>query len=140
MAPTFRHSRTASFKITTTAGATMNLSSGLKECNLARQVDTADVTHFHPTIVDRSFVIGFRSGEFSVSGMWSTTHVVQLDALLGSTAGGLFTFGPESTTSGRRKYTGASILTSLEYGASIDDMVSMSANFKVNGAVTVNTY
>ena len=67
----------------------------------------------------------------ALTGMFSSTHAKKFDAMLGSTVGGSFVYGPESTVAGRRKFTGASVMTSLKYDAPVNGKVVMDANFLV---------
>jgi len=48
-------------------------------------------------------------------------------------------FYAEGNTSGDRYYTGSAIVTSIEYGASIDEMVNASFSFTGNGVLTFGT-
>ena len=133
MAPTFRHGKSASITITNVSAAVINYSSGVNSVTFSRSADTADVTHFGQN--DKNFIPGLRGATLSLSGMFSSTHAKQLDAMLGSTTGGAFVYGPESTTSGRRKFSGASVMTSLKYDAPVGDKVALSADFLITGAV-----
>lgn len=133
MAPTFRHGKSGFLSITNVSAAVINYSSGINSVSFSRSLDTADVTHFGQN--DKNFIPGLRGATISLSGMFSSTHAKQLDALLGSTVGGNFIYGPESTAVGRRKFSGSSVMTSLKYDTPVGDKVALSADFLITGAV-----
>lgn len=138
MAPTFRHGKSGFISITSATGGVINYSSGMNSVSFSRSADTADVTHFGQN--DKNFIPGLRGATLSVAGMFSSTHAKKLDALLGTTAGGIFVFGPESTATGRRKFTGNSVMTSLKYDDPVGDKVACSADFLITGAVTSTNF
>lgn len=138
MAPTFKHGKNAYFAITSTTGGTINLSSGLAETSLSRSLDTAEVTTFGDG--DKNYIPGLRDATFSVSGHYSSTHADKLDPLIGWSTLPTFTFGPEGNTVTNIKYTGKTILTSLEYGASVGDKINLSLSFQCSGAITSTNF
>lgn len=138
MAPTFTHGKGAFFSVTSATGGTINFSSGLDDCTLSRQLDTAEVTTFGDN--DRNYIVGLRGADFSISGHFSSTHTKKLDPLLGHSTIPQFVYGPQGTSSGSRKYTGGCIMTSLEYHSPVDDKVDMGIDFIVTGAITSTSY
>ena len=138
MAPTFRHGRDARFSITTTTGGTIQLSSGLNELTLSRSMDTAEVTTFG--LNDKQYVVGLRDASFKAAGNFASTYDKKLQPLLGWSSGTNFVYGPESTASGRRKYTGKAHITSLEISSPAADMVGISMEFQVTGAITSTNF
>lgn len=137
MAPIYRHGQSAALTLDSTAGTLVNFSSGLTESNLSRSMDAAEVTNFGSGC-DKEFIKGLRGATISNSGVWSSTHADKLDGIFGnnSTATYSFEWQPESTAAGRHMLKGECIMTSLEYGASVGDAVSMSFELLVTGAVT----
>src|SRR5581483_2627322 len=138
MAPTFRHGKNAFFSVTSATGGTINLSSGIDDVKFSRKMNPADVTHFGNN--DKNYIVGLRDTTLSLTGIFSSTPAKNLDALLGSTSGGTFIYGPESTATGRRKFTGSSWLTGLDYEAPVADKVKLALNFQVTGAVTSTNF
>jgi predicted secreted protein len=132
--PTFLHGKGSYFSITTIAGATVKMSSGLEEVSFPRSVDTAEVTTYGKN--DRNFIAGLRSGTISVTGIFASTFEEKIAPLLGSTALTNFTFGPGSTATGARKEKGSAIVTSYEVGAPVGDKVSMKMSLQVTGTIT----
>lgn len=136
MAPNYRHGRGAALYFDSTANALVNFSSGLNEFTLSREMDTAEVSHFG--LFDRTYVAGLRGGTISFAGMFSSTHAEVLDGIFNrnSTATLSFEINPDGSTAvGRHLLKGESLLTSLEYTAAADDMVGLSGELTITGAV-----
>jgi len=132
-----RHGKGTGFALDSTAGTLVTLSSGLAEATLSREGETIDITNFGEN--DRNFLPGLRNATISCSGHFSSTHAEVLDGVFGrnSTASLSFEFSPDgSTATGRHLLKGESFLTSLEYGASVEDKVTLSFDLQVTNAVT----
>jgi len=140
--PTFRHGRNTAFKVDDSGGTLRDISSQCRGVTLSRPVDTADTTAY--LTFDKTSVVGFRSGTFSVEGMFSAGVSTEVDpvfsGILGQEASVTFEYGPEGTTTGRVRYTGEAYLTSYELSSPVGDMVGFSAEFLITGAVTRNTW
>lgn len=120
-----------------TAGSLVNLSSGITEMTCSRSLDTADITTYGDN--DRSYLPGLRGAEFSFSGNFSSTHAEVLDGVFGrnSTATVTVEFNPDgSTAAGRHLLRAECFLTGLDYGASVDDKVTMSGSLLASGVLT----
>ncbi len=98
----------------------------------------AKVTHFGQN--DENYIVGLRDATIAISGIFSSTHAKKLDALIGSTSGGSFVYGPESTQTGRRKFTGSSWLTGMDYDAPVGDAVKMTLAIQVTGSITSTNF
>lgn len=133
---TFRHGKGASFELDSTAGSLVNLSSGLDDVTLSRDMNPAEVTTFGDN--DRNYIVGLRGATISCSGHFSSTHANVLDGIFADATSTSYTFkyNPESTAATRHTLTGEAIMTSLEYGSPVDGKVSMSFELLVTGAVT----
>lgn len=109
---------------------------------MPRTVDLAETSAFGT--FDKTFVVGMREGRLSVGGMFSASAATEVDpvlaGILGQEASVTFEYGPEGSTTGRVRYTGECYLTSYEVSSPIGDMVSLTAEFAVTGAVTRNTW
>ncbi len=138
MAPTFRSGKSGYFSITSATGGTVNLSSGLSETSLNRVAQALKVTTYGDS--DENFIPGLRDATITLSGHFASTYEPILAALLGSTGGGAWVFGPESTANGRRKTSGASVLTGYVVGAPVGDKVSMSLTLQCSGSITATTF
>lgn len=136
--PAFSHGRNTIFKIESAANSLTDISNTLKEVNFPREVDTPETTAFGSTT--RSYVVGFINATFSVSGMYDPTVDALLNGILGFAASRDFEYGPIGSTTGNPRYTGDCYLTNYTDTGSVTDMVGMSADFQVTGAVTRGTY
>lgn len=137
MAPTYRHGRSASFWLDSTANTLVNLSSGLDDVSISRGMDPAEVTTFGDN--DRSHIVGLRGATISCSGSFSSTHAEVLDGVFNDATSTSYSFeySPDgSTATGRHLLKGESVMTSLEYGSPVDDKVAMSFELLITGAVT----
>lgn len=136
MAVAPRHGKGSQLSIDSTAGSLVNFSSGINEMSLSRELDTSDITTFQDN--DKSYIPGLRGATLSFSGIFSSTHAEVLDGIIGrnSTATMSWEFSPDgSTASGRHLLKGEGFLTSIEYGASVEDAVSLSGELLISGAV-----
>lgn len=133
---TFRHGKGASFELDSTANSLVNLSSGIDDVTISRSMDAAEVTTFGDN--NRAFIKGLMGATISVSGHFSSTHANVLDGVFNDATSTSYTFKfcPESTAAGSHTLTGESLMTSLEYGASVDGKVGLSFDLLVTGAVT----
>jgi hypothetical protein len=140
--PTFRHGRNAFLQVDDSGGTLRNLSNQLREIAFPRSVDTAETSAFGT--FDKTFVVGMREGRLTTSGMFSAAVATEVDpvlaGVLGQEAPLEFEYGPEGNTAGYVKYTGNCYLVSYEISSPYNDMVSISAEFQITGAVTRTTF
>lgn len=87
---------------------------------------------------------GLANTTFSIAGHFesaATTGVTTvLNGLRTATATSSFVYGPESSTTGKVKYTGECWLTEFTIDASVSDRVPIAATFQVDGVVTAGVY
>ena len=87
---------------------------------------------------------GLANTTFSIAGHFesaATTGVATvLNGLRTATATSSFVYGPESSTTGKVKYTGECWLTEFTIDASVSDRVPIAASFQVDGVVTSGVY
>ena len=136
--PTFRHGKSASFKVDNNAGSLTDISNTLNSVSFPREAETLETTSFGSS--DRSYVIGFTGATISIEGSFDATVATHWAALVGKTDSVSFEYGPEGTTATFTKYTGEAFLTSYETSAGVGDIVSYSAEFQITGAVTRGAY
>ena len=137
MSVTPRHGKNSSLWLDSTAGTLVNFSSGVRTSSLNRSMDAPEVTTYGDN--DRNFIAGLRGAELSFEGIFSSTHAEVLDGVFGDATSTSYSFewSPDgSTAAGRHLLKGEGLLTSLEYGASFDDAVSMSGTLLITGAVS----
>lgn len=139
----FRHGKGAAFKLDSSAGSLVDLSSYIDEVGFPQKVDTGVTTTFGKTA--KTYIIGLTDGTISVKGKWDSTvdaHIVAVIAAqsAGTLASASFEYGPEGTASTRIKYTGESLVTSYEVSSPVGDVVTFSMELQVTDSVTRGTY
>ena len=138
MAPTFRSGKGAFFSITSATGGTVNLSSGLDTASINRVAQALKVTTFGDN--DENYIPGLRDATIKLAGHFASTYEEKLFPLLGSTSGGAWVYGPESTADHRRKYSGNSVVTNVTIGSPVGDKVSISMDLQCSGTITSTTF
>lgn len=136
--PTFRHGKSAVFKVDNAAGTLTDISNTLNTVSFPREAEVLETTSFGSS--DRTYIVGFKNGTISIEGSFDATVDTHLAAILGQDATVSFEYGPEGSTSTYTKYTGEAIMTSYETSAGVGDIVSFSAAFQISGAVTRGAY
>ena len=136
--PTFRHGKSAVFKIDDSGGTLRDISDACNSITFPREAEVLETTSFGSS--DRTYIVGFKNGTISVEGSFDATYDGYLAGILGQDATVSFEYGPEGSTSTRTKYTGECLLTSYETSAGVGDVVSFSASFQISGAVTRGAY
>lgn len=133
--PTFRHGKLSHFSLGSAgAEATLtNLSPYLTDVQFPRPVDVAETSTFGTTA--KTYVIGLYSSAFSFTGRYDETIDGQLSSLLGSEKPVGFRYGPGGSANGRRSYLGAAYITSYDVQGGVGDMVGISLQAQVTGAV-----
>jgi hypothetical protein len=129
------------FKLDNAAGSLQTLTAYVKSCDFPVQdIDTLDTTVFG--LSSRTYIVGLKSGKFTISGPQDPTMDAHLSGILsGLSAGGSCSFEihPAGTASGAPKYTGECFLTSYKPAAQVDGLWEYSAEFTVTGDVTRGT-
>jgi len=136
--PTFRHGKSAVFKVDNSGGTLTDISNTLNSVSFPRDAEVLETTSFGSS--DRSYIVGFKNATISVEGSFDATVDAHLAGILGQDASVSFEYGPEGSTSTYTKYTGECILTAYETAAGVGDIVTFSAEFQITGAVTRGTY
>lgn len=131
-------SNLAVFKVDNQAGTLTDISANLRSVSSPVERDMGDSATFGDS--DKESVPLLKGRTFSIAGLWDAT----LDAVLAldpaSAASRSFEYGPESSVSGKVKYTGECHLTSYEISGEVAGQIEFSAEFVVTGAVTRGTY
>lgn len=132
--PDFRSGKRAYLKLVHHA-STLLASSFLDTSELDRLCETYDVTTYG-TGGDKAFISGLRSAAIKGAGPWASTADAFISACLGSTAAVAFTYGPGSTATNQRKFTGSFILKNCSIQAPAAGRNSWTLDADVTGAVT----
>lgn len=138
------HSKDAVFSLEDSAASTLRaLTSDLTNVQFSRSNDTHDSTTLG--VAGHTYIAGLTDGTITLDGFWTDTALTGtatvLDSLLGligTTLG--WEYGPEGGTSGDIKYSGESVLETLDYTSPVADLVTFTATLKISGAVTKGTY
>jgi len=136
--PTFRHGKSAVFKVDDSSGTLRDISNVSNSVSFPREAEILETTSFGSN--DRTYIVGFKNQTISIDGSFDATVDGYLAGILGQDATVSFEYGPEGSASGATKYTGEAYLTSYETSAGVGDVVSFSAAFQISGAVTRGSY
>jgi hypothetical protein len=138
----FVHGKNAHFTIDDSGGTPRNLSAFLTEVTFPRQMDMAETSVFGNTY--KTYIQGLGDASLSISGRWDPTATTGPDAvlsgLIGAATASDFSYGPAGDGSGAIEFTGSVYLTSYEISASINDVISFSAQFQMASQITRGTF
>jgi hypothetical protein len=153
--PTFVHGKNAVFKVGTAAAPTVatDISTYLDTVSYPRTMDTAETTTFGANA--RSYIPSFPGNTFSISGKFDPGAAAIdfiLAALQGLPNAVALEYGPAGSTTGNPKYTMVGnttgqgttnpgvFLTNYAISSPVNDVVSFTADFVGNLAVSRSTY
>lgn len=139
--PTFRHGKSASFKLDNSAGSLTDISNVIEEVSLSRSVETAETTALGNS--SKTYIMGLQDGTISVSGKFDGTVDQMIQGTIaalasGSLASASFEYKANSTTTSATNpaYTGECFITSYEVSAPVGDVVTFSLDLQITGDVT----
>lgn len=132
------HGKSTVVKIDNSGGVLTDITNSVKSLDFTEDAELAETTAFGDT--NKTFVVGFKDGKFSLQGNWTGTIDSHLGTILGQTATVSFELGPEGGTTGKVKYTGEAYLTSFKKTGAVNSVNGYTAEFQVSGAVTRGTY
>jgi len=136
----FRHGKDAYLAIEPTSGAgsaSLQIDAYLNDISLSRSFDTAETSAFGTAA--KTYVIGMYDATLSTSGMFDETlddavtdHLANVDTPF------LFEFRANSSavSATNPKFTGSAYITSYDISPAIGDMVPISLELQITGAVT----
>lgn len=130
--------KSAKFSLDNSSGTPVDLSGYCQEVNMTFDIQVHDTSVFG--VGSRSKIVGIKDGKFTVKFFADPTLTAHLVALFGLASSSTFTYGPEGSTTGMRRYTGECWLTSLPVQASVNDVESITASFECTGATTMDVY
>lgn len=141
----FVHGKNTVFKLDSSAGSLVDLSSYLDDVGFPQSIETAETTTFGVAGGSKTYIVGLNDRTISLAGKWDATldaHFANLIGALnsGSLATASFEFGPAGSTGGLVKYSGEALVTSFEVSNPVGDVVSFSAELQVTGQVTRGTW
>ena len=139
--PTFRHGKSASFKLDNSGGSLTDISNVVDEVSLSRSIETGETTAFGNS--SKTYIVGLQDGTISVSGKFDATVDAHIQGVIAALAAGTiasasfeYKANNAATGAGNPAYTGEAIITSYEVSASVGDVVTFSLELQVTGDVT----
>ena len=132
----FVHGKNAYFALDNSSDSLTDLSAYVNDISLPQTVETAETTAFGAT--NKTYIVGLKDSTISVSGMFDPTFDAHIQAVLGQSA----TLGFKIATNGSTisatnpSYSGECIITSYDISPSVGDVVPVSVELQVTGAVT----
>lgn len=134
----FYHGKNGHFFIDSSAGVLTDISTGMIDVSLPVSADTVEVTGFTDTA--KTYVMGSKGANGSISGTLSSAVDTILAFIVGSTDTKSFEYYPFSTSvSGSIEKKGECFVTSYETKQSVSGTWTYSASFIVSGGVTSTT-
>lgn len=134
----FVHGKSAVFKLDDSGGTLRDISAYLDDISFPQPVETAETTTFGAS--SKTYIVGLKDSTVSLSGKWDSTFDGYVAPALGQSATLSFEYGPAGSTGGYVKYSGEAIITSYDVSAPIGDVVTVSVELQVTGAVTRGTW
>lgn len=137
------HGSAGYFNLDTSGGSPTDLSAYTREVNFAPEIQMHDTSVFG--VGSRTKTTGLKDAKFTVTFMNDPTlqsHLIACYQAQTPGSGTTFTFsyGPQGSTTGKRRITGECILTGFPIDAKVDDIETIQASFEVTGAVTFDTF
>lgn len=132
------HGRLGRFSIDDIGGTLRDISAHVNKVTLNRDAPEIDTTTFTNTA--RTYLADFDGAEVMIEGNANATVMGYLHPIVGQAAG-TFEWGPEGNATGKRKMSGECVCTSVtEDTAPQGQQNKFTAKFRVDGAITFNTY
>lgn len=139
----FKHGKNSKFSIDDSGGTLRDVSAYTSNIDMTLDVDLPDTT-FYGSAARRRTVVGLKDGKFTGQFFHDTTATTGswtvLTALYGTANTSTFSWGPEGSTTGLPRITGECRLGSLKFSDPVDGVVTITADFVSDDAVTIDTY
>lgn len=141
---TYIHGKGAKFSMDVGVTPTLtDISDVVAEANLNISIDTADTSHFGSN--SKTYITGQNDATSSVTGLFDRARLLSLTQAFGALMAGTLVsltveFGPEGGATGATKMSQEMIMTSLEVGASVGDLVSVTIELQRTGDTTFGVY
>lgn len=132
----FVHGKNSYLALDNSGGTLTDLSSYLDTVTFPVNDEQATVTAFGDG--GTKTITGLENTTVSISGHFDATGLAVITAAKGNER--TVEYGPAGNGSGATKFSGELLLTSYEIGSSVGDKVAMSAQFQLQGTVTVGTF
>lgn len=141
--PTFNHGKNAYIQLENSSGVLTDISGISNEVKYSFSLETAETSTFGSS--PKTYIMGQNDATISISGLFDQTTATTIEgainAVITNAKSSLnFVFGPQGSTAGYKKFSGACIPTSYEIGAPVGDVVSLSIELQRTGATTIGTF
>lgn len=130
--PNFVHGRFAVFKIRDAGGTLRNLTDYLLSVSLPRSIETSETTTFGKNF--KTYIPGMGDATLSLEFRWDPVIEEILSSLIQRVT--QYEYFPNGEGSGKIRYTGDCILTSLPDESNVSDVKGGSAEFQCSDFVT----
>ena len=134
----FVHGSDSVFKLDNAGGSLTDISTYVNNVDFPETADVAETSTLGAS--NKTYIVGLKDATISLGGLFDATVDAILGAVVGQSATLSFEYSPEGTGSGKVKYTGECILTSYTLSSPVGDVVGVSADLQVSGAVTRGTH
>lgn len=139
----FKHGKNGKFLITDSGAVERDISAYVSNVDMKLSVDLPATTTLGAAAVRRQ-VVGLKDGSFTVTGFHDVAALTGswtvLTGLYGLAGASTFKWGPEGSTAGLPRITGAARLQSFNSGSPVDGVVPFTAEFVCDDAVTIDTF
>lgn len=140
------HGKKTVFKLTSIGNVLTDISTKLTNVDFPMDAEILETTTFQAT--NKTYIVGFVDGKITLQGRWDAAIDALFFALLGQTeatgqaANSAFPFeyGPEGSTTGSTKNTGACLLTKFQKSGAVNAVSPFTAELQITGTVTRTTY
>lgn len=105
-----------------------------------RTQDLKDITPFGASGNAKQYAVGLNDATVKAEAFYDATLYAQLVALLNYATPINFTYGPAGPTTGYPKNTGTMILKSIGAPVKVGDVMMISVEFQITGAITATVY
>lgn len=129
--------RLASFKIDNSSDVLTDISSKCDSINHPNQIGNATTTTFGDTAEE--YIVTVSDATFSISGPWDSTIDTHITGILTRNEND-WEYGPEGTSSGKRKYTGKCVVSSFDVQGSYQGATQFSLQLQCSGKIARSTF
>lgn len=144
------HGKDVAFAMDDSAATLRNIGGFVRDVNFSRDGQTIDITGMDGSATGswRAFLAGLRGAECTISGIWDDTPAAADPSPSGPAVvippahllEGTIEYGPLGRVATQPKMSAEAILESFNVQAGVEDAVTFSATFRINGAVTDGVY
>jgi hypothetical protein len=130
--------KNTSLSLDNAAGTPVDISTKCNTSSASITRATSEVTVYGDGA--QKFIAGLRNNTFSMGGLWDATINTHLFGLNMSDATATLVFGPHGDTAGLPSFTMEVLVTSFTIDPPNAEAVTWSAEFQVDGEVTLGVY